>query len=229
MTTDTAFDYEKARFNMIEQQIRPWNVLDAKVLALLGEIKREQFVPVAYQHVALTDLEIPLGKAEGQCMLAPKVEARILQDLALQPTDTVLEIGTGSGYMAALLAKQCANVLSLEIDPAQARQARENLARAGVTNVEVREADAAASRCAACTSAAPYDAIVLSGSVAEVPSELLDLLKTGGSLIAIVGQEPVMRATLIRRTGPASFDTTQPWDTNAARLQHFAEPSCFQF
>jgi len=229
MSTDTAFDFEKARFNMIEQQVRPWDVLDTKVLDLLSEVKREQFVPAAYQHVALADLELPLGKAEGQCMLAPKVEARALQNLALRAGESVLEIGTGSGYMAALMAQQCANVLSLEIDPALARQARDNLARAGVTNVEVRECDATASHFAACASAAPYDAIVLSGSVAEVPADLLELLKTGGRLFAIVGQEPVMRATLIRRTGASSYHTEQPWDTCAARLQHFPEPSSFKF
>lgn len=229
MSTDTAFDFEKARFNMIEQQVRPWDVLDTKVLDLLSEVKREQFTPAAYQHVALADLELPLGHAEGQCMLAPKVEARTLQNLALRTGESVLEIGTGSGYMAALMAQQCANVLTLEIDPALARQARENLARAGVNNVEVRECDATASHFAACTSAAPYDAIVLSGSVAEVPSDLLELLKTGGRLFAIVGQEPVMRATLIRRAGPSSYHTEQPWDTCAPRLQHFPEPSTFKF
>ena len=110
MSTAIAFDFDKARFNMIEQQIRPWDVLDAKVLALLGEVKREDFVPEAYQPVALADLEVPLGQGEGQCMLAPKVEARLLQDLALQAGDSVLEIGTGSGYLTALMARQCARV-----------------------------------------------------------------------------------------------------------------------
>jgi protein-L-isoaspartate(D-aspartate) O-methyltransferase len=162
-------------------------------------------------------------------MLAPKVEARALQDLALKPTDNVLEIGTGSGYMAALMARQCARVLTLEIDPALARPARANLEGAGIQNVMVKEADASASAYAASSSDAPYDAIILSGSVAEVPADLLELLKTGGRLWAIVGQEPVMRATIVRRTGAATFHTEQPWDTVAARLQHFPEPSRFQF
>ncbi|GAB3193236.1 protein-L-isoaspartate O-methyltransferase family protein [Hydrogenophaga aquatica] len=232
MSTGTpSFDFEKARFNMIEQQIRPWEVLDPDVLALLGELKREQFVPAAYESMALADMEIPLATParEGQCMLAPKVEARALQDLALQPTDNVLEIGTGSGYMAALMSKLCARVLTMEIDPALARQARDNLQRAGISNVDVREADAAAHRFAACASAAPYDAIILSGSVAEVPADLLELLKTGGRLWAVVGQEPVMRATIVRRVGPATFHTEQPWDTVAARLQNVPEPTRFQF
>jgi protein-L-isoaspartate(D-aspartate) O-methyltransferase len=230
MSTATAsFDFDQARFNMIEQQIRPWEVLDSKVLSALSEVKREQFVPAAYQHLALADLEIPLGSAEGECMLAPKVEARALQELTLQATDHVLEIGTGSGHMAALLASQCARVLSLEINPKLAAQARHNLKSAGVDNVDVREADAAAHRFAACQVGAPFDAIVLSGSVAEVPSELLDLLKTGGRLFAIVGDAPVMRATVVRRVGPATFHTEQPWDVSAARLQNFPEPSRFQF
>ena len=158
MSTAIAFDFDKARFNMIEQQIRPWDVLDAKVLALLGEVKREDFVPEAYQPVALADLEVPLGKGEGQCMLAPKVEARLLQDLALQPGDSVLEIGTGSGYLTALMARQCASVVSLEIDPAMAQQARANLQAAGVQNVEVRTADATADQFGACNAGAPFDA-----------------------------------------------------------------------
>jgi len=213
MSTGTpSFDFEKARFNMIEQQIRPWEVLDPDVLALLGELKREQFVPAAYQSMALADMEIPLSTParEGLCMLAPKVEARALQDLALQPTDNVLEIGTGSGYMAALMSKLCARVLSLEIDPVLARQARENLQRAGITNVEVKETDAAAHRFAACASAAPYDAIILSGSVAEVPADLLELLKTGGRLWTVVGHEPVMRATIVRAWAPPRSTPNSP-------------------
>ncbi len=232
MHTGTApFDFDKARFNMIEQQIRPWEVLDAKVLNLLSEVKREQFVPASYQAVALADLCIPLTDKgqEGPCMLNPKVQARAVQDLALQPGETVLEIGTGSGYMAALMASMGARVLSLEIDAGVARQARENLARAHIGNVEVKEADAVANGYAACTSGAPFDAIVLGGSVAEVPTELLELLKTGGRLFAIVGKGPVMRATLIRRAGPASFHTEEPWDTSAPPLLHFPAAKRFKF
>lgn len=230
-TAASAFNFEQARFNMIEQQIRPWEVLDARVLALLAEVKREQFVPAAFQSLALADMEIPLSYpvVEGECMLPPKVEARALQDLALQPGDNVLEIGTGSGYMAALLGKLSARVLSLEINPELARQAQARLAAAGIDNVEVRVADAAASRFAACVSAAPYDAIVVSGSIAEVPSDLLELLRQGGRLFAIVGNEPIMRATIVRRTGDVAFHTEQPWDIVAPRMRHFPEPSRFQF
>ncbi|TDQ41946.1 protein-L-isoaspartate O-methyltransferase family protein [Tepidicella xavieri] len=230
-TAASAFNFEQARFNMIEQQIRPWEVLDARVLALLAEVKREQFVPAAFQSLALADMEIPLSHpvVEGECMLPPKVEARALQDLALQPGDNVLEIGTGSGYMAALLGKLSARVLSLEINPELARQAQARLAAAGIDNVEVRVADAAASRFAACVSAAPYDAIVVSGSIAEVPSDLLELLRQGGRLFAIVGNEPIMRATIVRRTGDVAFHTEQPWDIVAPRMRHFPEPSRFQF
>ena len=230
-TAQPAFDFDKARFNMIEQQIRPWEVLDARVLALLAEVKREQFVPAAFQAVALADMEIPLSSpaVEGECLLAPKVEARALQELTLQATDNVLEIGTGSGHMAALMGRLCAQVLSLEINPALAEQARQRLAAAGATNVEVRTADAAAHGFAACTGNAPYDAIVLSGAVTEVPDDLLPLLKVGGRLFAITGQEPMMRATIVRRTSETAFDSEQPWDIVVPRLKNFPEPSRFKF
>jgi protein-L-isoaspartate(D-aspartate) O-methyltransferase len=228
MSTEIAFDFDKARFNMIEQQVRPWNVADAKVLALLGEVKREDFVPAAYKDVALADLEVPLGHGEGQCMLAPKVEARMLQELALQPNESVLEIGTGSGYMAALMAKLCARVTSIEIDPALAKQARANLEAAGVSNVEVRTADAAADHFAACSAGSPFDVILLSGSVTEVPADLLTVLKPQGRLLAITGRAPAMRATLIRPVAGGQ-QVEQPWDVCAPRLQNFPEPSQFKF
>lgn len=230
-TTAKPMSLDQARFNMIEQQIRPWEVLDANVLELLSRVHREAFVPAAHQALAFADMELPLTHpaVEGQCLLAPKVEARQLQDLQLKPTDKVLEVGTGSGYMAALLASLAQRVVSIEIDPNLARNARENLQKAGITNADVRTADAAANRFAACTAEGPFDAIVLSGSVAEVPPALLALLAPGGRLVAIVGQEPVMRATVVTRVGDASFQTAQPWDTVAPRLQNFPEPSRFQF
>jgi len=229
MTAAPSFD--QARFNMIEQQIRPWEVLDARVLALMGEVPREHYVPAAHRSLAFADLELPLTQpaVEGQCLLAPKVEARMLQDLALQPEESVLEIGTGSGHMAALLARLARHVVSVEIDPALAAQARANLQTAGVTNAEVITADAAAHDFAACRAAAPFHAIVLSGSVAEVPPALLSLLAPGGRLVAVVGEEPVMRATVITRTGDAAFHTAQPWDTVAPRLRNFPAPSRFRF
>ncbi len=224
-------DLERARFNMIEQQIRPWDVLEPAVLELLMQIKREDFVPLAHRALAFVDMEIPLldsgdeAMRRGHCMLAPKVEARLLQDVAPRPTDKVLEIGAGSGYMAALLARRAQRVISLEIEPRLAQMARANLQRAGIANAEVREADGAKGLAAE----GPFDIIVLSGSVAEVPAALLAQLKVGGRLAAIVGSEPVMRATFIRRDGEASYSTTQPWDTVAPRLAHFTEPSRFHF
>jgi protein-L-isoaspartate(D-aspartate) O-methyltransferase len=216
-------NFEQARFNMIEQQIRPWDVLDADVLRLLSVVKREDFVPLAHKVLAFADLEIPLG--HGQSMLPPRVEARMLQDAAIQPTDTVLEIGAGSGYMAALLAQQAHRVISLEINPELAKLARENLQKAGITNAEVRQFDG--SKGASADS--PFDVIVMSGSVAEVPQALLAQLKVGGRLVAIVGDEPVMRATVVTRTSGTDYKTTQPWDTVVARLQNFAEPERFTF
>ncbi|QCB46391.1 protein-L-isoaspartate O-methyltransferase [Hydrogenophaga sp. PAMC20947] len=230
MSSATA-NLAQARFNMIEQQIRPWEVLDAQVLELLNTVKREDFVPAAHKALAFADMELPLTQpaVDGQAMLAPRVEARLLQDLAIQPTDKVLEIGAGSGYMAALLASLAQRVVSLEIEEGIARLARTHLQQAGITNADVRVADAAANGFAACANEAPWNVILLSGSVAEVPAALLNLLAPGGRLAAIVGDEPMMRATFITRTGDASFSTTQPWDTVTPRLRNMPEPSRFRF
>jgi protein-L-isoaspartate(D-aspartate) O-methyltransferase len=214
---------EQARFNMIEQQIRPWNVLDADVLHLLSVVKREDFVPVAQKALAFVDMELPLG--HGQFMLAPRLEARMLQDAAVHKHEKVLEIGTGSGYMTALLAHRAQSVLSLELDPELAATARSNLQKSGVRNAEVRVADGAT----AAPVEGPFDVIVIGGSVAEVPPALLAQLKVGGRLVAIVGDDPVMRATVIKRTSEANFVTTKPWDTVAPRLLNFPELAKFSF
>jgi protein-L-isoaspartate(D-aspartate) O-methyltransferase len=222
---------EQARFNMIEQQIRPWNVLDADVLHLLSVVKREDFVPPAHKVLAFADLEIPLrGSHEeairlGQCMLPPRVEARMLQDLAVQKHEKVLEIGAGSGYMAALLAHRAQRVISLEIEPELVKMARDNLQKSGIHNVEVRQADGSKG----VPVEGPFDVIVLSGSVAEVPYKLLESLKHRGRLMAIVGDTPVMRATLVTRLGEAEYRTTQGWDTVAPRLMNFPEHARFNF
>lgn len=227
----TSAQLEQARFNMIEQQIRPWDVLDTHVLQLLAVVRREDFVPLAHKALAFVDMEIPLlGSNEeamqlGQCMLAPKVEARLLQDLKVQKHEKVLEVGAGSGYMAALLAHRAQRVISLEINAELAKIARANLQKAGIHNAEVREADGAKGASAD----GPFDVIVLSGSVAEVPQALLAQLKVGGRLAAIVGQEPMMRAHFITRTGESAWSTAQPWDTVAPRLANFPEPSRFNF
>lgn len=214
---------EQARFNMVEQQIRPWNVLDLSVLELLSVVKREAFVPAAYQDLAFADMEIPLG--HGQCMLAPRLEARLLQDLAVQAHESVLEIGTGSGYMAALLGHRAHKVTSLELSSDLVNTARANLRNAGVQNVDVKQADGTALTPAD----GSFDVIVLSGSVTEVPQALLQMLKVGGRLAAVVGSDPVMCATFVTRTSATDFRTTQPWDCDAPRLQNFPEPSKFQF
>ncbi len=214
---------QQARFNMVEQQIRPWQVLDPQVLTVLSNVQRELFVPQAYQAMAYTDTDIPLG--HGQAMLHPRVAARLMHDLHLTGAEKVLEIGTGSGYMTALLAGRAQRVVSLEINAELANTARSNLQRAGITNVDVRVADGSAGA----AGDAPFDAIVLSGSVSEVPQALLQQLKVGGHLIAIVGHDHVMAATLFTRTSDAAWDSKALWDHTAPRLQGFAEPSRFKF
>lgn len=220
----------QARYHMIQQQIRPWNVSDNEVLDLLSVVRREDFVPAAYRSLAFMDIEIPLqgvpeeAAARGQTMLPPRMEARLLQDLQIKPTDRVLEVGTGSGYMAALLAHRAASVVSLEISPELADTARTNLANAGIQNVTVRVSDA--SRDA--IPEGPFDVILLSGSVAEVPQKLLALLRDGGRLGCVVGVEPVFRFALVRRSGDR-FETATPWDASAPRLLNFGEPTTFSF
>jgi protein-L-isoaspartate(D-aspartate) O-methyltransferase len=214
---------ELARFNMIEQQIRPWDVLDAHVLHLLAVVRREDFVPTAHKALAFVDMEVPLPA--GQCMLAPRVEARMLQDLAVQKHEKVLEIGAGSGYMAALLAHRAQRVISMEIEDVLVQMARANLQKAGIHNAEVRHGDAAKGF----PVEGPFDVIVFSGSLAEVPPACLAQLKVGGRLAAVVGDEPMMRATFITRSSDTGYVTTQPWDTVAPRLLNFPQPSSFTF
>ena len=208
---------------MVEQQIRPWQVLDPAVLHTLQHIARELFVPAAYQALAYTDTEIPLG--HGQAMVAPRIDARLMHDVALKPTDKVLEIGTGSGYLTALLADRSHHVVSLEINPELHARALTNLQGAGISNVDLRMADGSAGA----SDAGPFDAIVLGGSVYEVSQALLDQLKVGGRLIAIVGEEPVMQATLYTRTSASAWDHKALWDTTAPRLLGFKQPSRFTF
>ncbi|WP_301100728.1 protein-L-isoaspartate O-methyltransferase [Propionivibrio sp.] len=218
-------DTERARFNMIEQQIRPWNVLDPAVLELLSVVKREDFVPAAYRDLAFADLEIPLGAKPGQTMLAPKIEARILQELSLRNVDTVLEVGTGSGYMAALLAAKAEYIYSVEIDPTLAETARGNLGQTGIANVSVETGDAAQGW--ACS--APYDAIVLSGSTPILPEALLRQLKIGGRLVAIVGEAPAMQVQLVTRTDEDAFNTSIVFETVVAPLINAEQRKKFVF
>ena len=214
---------EQARFNMIEQQIRPWDVLDAGVLSLLAVVRREDFVPPACKALAFMDTEIPLPG--GQAMLAPRVEARLLQEMKVARHEKVLEVGTGSGFMAALLGHKAQRVISLETNAELAAAATANLQRAGVMNVSVLNQDGAEGL----PSEAPFDVILLSGSVAEVPAALLAQLKVGGRLAAIVGALPVMRAQLITRVGESDYRTTILFDTVAPRLQGFVQRNAFSF
>jgi protein-L-isoaspartate(D-aspartate) O-methyltransferase len=229
-------DVERARFNMVEQQIRPWEVLDQSVLDLLMLVRREQFVPPALRALAFTDMDLPLklevhtneGSAlvdTGEVMFAPKVEARFLQELGIKPHEHVLEIGTGSGYMAALLAHKAQYVVSVEIDQRLQRFAAANLARAGVRNVKVELGDGAQGWPAP----APYDVIMVSGALPVLPDQLLAQLKIGGRLAAIVGEAPVMSAEIVTRVSDSGYDTLHLFETVAKPLRNALRPSRFKF
>jgi protein-L-isoaspartate(D-aspartate) O-methyltransferase len=214
---------EQARFNMIEQQIRPWNVLDTDVLDLLHVVKREQFVPVAYQNLAFADVEIPLPA--GEAMLTPKAEARILQEIGLKKHETVLEIGTGSGYMAALMAHRAARVTSVEVNPEIKKLAEQNLAKAGISNVSVELGNGAAGW----DKGAPYDVIVISGALEVLPEAFLQQVKVGGRIAAIVGEPPSMEFCIVTRTGENTWNTVKVFETNVKYLTGAPAVSHFQF
>ena len=214
---------EQARFNMIEQQIRPWEVLDPQVLDLLFVVKREDFVPAAYRNLAFADMEIPIGS--GQVMLAPRVEARLLQELGIKKTDKVLEIGTGSGYMAALLAAGAEHVVSIESRPELAEFARQNLERAGVTNVTVEVANGANGW----SQRGPYDAIIVSGALPSLPVALLKQLRVGGRLASIVGEAPVMEAQLVTCSAEGAYNTVNLFETVVPALDGGETKSTFSF
>ena len=215
-------DYEQARFNMVEQQIRTWDVLDQEILDLLFAVKREEFVPAAYRSLAFADLELPLGN--GQCMWAPKLEARVLQELKLSRGESVLEIGTGSGYFAALLGRRAGVVTSVEIDPDMSARAAAVLARTGVANVRCEPGDGARG-----WGSEQFDAIVLTGSTPLLPESFFRQLKPGGRIFAIVGDLPVMTARLVNWTAPGSRVTTDLFETVVAPLVNAAAPSRFRF
>ncbi len=213
---------EQSRFNMVEQQIRTWDVLNPEVLSLLFIVKREQFVPPAHRALAFSDLEIPLP--EGENMFAPKMEARVLQELALQPHETVLEIGTGSGYLAALLAYQAQQVTSYGIKPALQALAQQNLAQAGINNVTVVAGDGLLNQ-----DDTQYDAIVLSGSLPAVPAPLLQRLRVGGRLLAFIGTAPVLSAQLTTRISAEKFETRKLFETYVKPLVGAEKYSQFKF
>ena len=214
---------EQARFNMVEQQIRTWEVLDQQVLDLLFRVRREEFVPEQYRALAFADMEIPIGN--GEKMLSPKLEARMLQELALAPGDTVLEVGTGSGYMTALLASVGRHVHSVDIVPEFTRSAAARIAAHGLYNVTLETGDAARGW----NLHAPYDAIVLTGSVPVLPDAFRNSLRPGGRLLAVVGEPPVMEARLITCVAADVCNTTVLFETCIAPLRNAVQPERFVF
>ena len=222
-------NFEQARFNMIEQQIRTWEVLDQDVLDLLSLVKREDFVPVAYRAIAFTDMEIPLGGGHGQFMMAPKMEARIVQELAPKATERVLEIGTGGGYLTALLASRALSVTSIEYFDAYSRTAASNLAQANIGNAILKVGDAAQSPAAFIGTDEKFDVIVLTGSVPILPQTYLDVLAESGRLFAIVGDAPTMKATLFTRTTGNAYTATEIFETVVPPLLNARQPSRFNF
>jgi len=218
----TPFDYEQARFNMVEQQIRTWEVLDQRVLDLLFAVKREEFVPPAYKALAFADLELPLG--DGARMWTPKMEARVVQELTLRTNDRVLEIGTGSGYLTALLASLSGDVTSVEIDSALAGDAAHRLARLGFANARVDVGDGARG-----FGNDTYDVIVLTGSTPLLPERFFEQLAPGGRLFAVVGEAPAMSARLVREDAPGARVPVDLFETVVAPLVNALAPARFEF
>ncbi len=216
-------DYEQARFNMVEQQIRPWEVLDARVLDLLHKVKREDYVPQVYRSLAFVDMEIPLG--EGDLMWSPKIEAKVLQALQLGGHDRVLEVGTGSGYLTALMAHQAGVVVSVELRPDLKNEAERKFKAHGLTNIQCREGDAAREW----TDDGGYDAIVLTGSTPLLPAAYLKRLSPGGRLFAIVGEGDAMQATLVTCLASGNFRTNRLFETSVPALKNALEPERFVF
>lgn len=214
---------EQARFNMVEQQIRPWEVLDQEVLDLLLRMRREEFVPEAYRALAFADMEIPLG--HGELMLSPKMEGRILQTVEPKKTDKVLEVGTGSGYLTALLALSTRLVCSVEIVPELSEQAAQKLKAHGIDNVTLEVGDAARGW----QRNEPFDVIVLTGSVPVLPVAFQNSLAIGGRLFAVVGEAPVMRAKLITRIALNAFHAVELFETDLAPLKNAQRTSAFVF
>lgn len=214
---------ETARFNMIEQQIRTWDVLDTQVLSLLNAIPREQFVPVAYKGLAYADIEIPLGF--GQTMLSPKVEGRFLQALQLKSTDKVLQIGAGSGYLTALIAKSCQHVTAIEIEPALCQQIQHKLQQTNIFNADVLAADGHNGLALK----APYNAIVFCASSPIEPNAVREQLAINGRMLIVLGEAPVMRATLIERVSETSYKQTVLFETCLPLLVNAPQPQRFEF
>jgi protein-L-isoaspartate(D-aspartate) O-methyltransferase len=216
-------DLAGARFNMLLNQVRAWDVSDERVLDLLAGMPREAFVPPAYRNLAYADLMLPIG--HGQVMLAPKLEARFLQALALQPSDVVLEVGAGSGYMAALMARLAAFVTTVDVVPELAESAALTLTEQSVRNVRVETGNAAEGW----PDHGPYDAIMISGALPELPQPFLASLKVGGRLVAVVGSRPAMQAILVTRRSTDDWHREVLFETDVPVLQHVRAPAAFEF
>ena len=214
---------EQTRFNMVAQQIRPWYVFDDTVLDLLYKFKREEFVPAEHRDLAFIDMEIPLG--HGQVMMTPKMEARIVQELHIQKTDKILEIGSGSGYLTALLAEKGAHVTSVEIIPELKAMTENNLKKHGITNVTLELGDGAQGW----PQHGPYDVIVLTASTPVLPDAFQNNLNPGGRLFAIVGEDPVMQAQIVTCIAPGQFTTINLFETSVPPLINARQPVRFSF
>ncbi len=215
--------HEQARFNMIEQQIRTWEVLDATVLNLLQKLPRENFVAPQYTGLAFADLEIPIG--HGQLMLSPKMEGRIIQTLQLKKTDKVLEIGTGSGYLTALLATLANHVYSVELIAELSQNAQKRLSQQNIQNVTLAIGDAVNGWPAH----KPYDVIVYTGSLPVAPDSVQQSLKIGGRMFVVVGEAPVMEATMIQRISENTFKRDVLFETCLPALVNAPQPERFHF
>lgn len=216
-------NYEKARFNMIEQQVRPWEVLDQRVLDALAVVPRDHFVPSAYRQLAYADTAIPLDG--GEVMMVPKVEARLVQELALKPTDRVLEVGTGSGYLTALMARLARHVYSIEVLDPLSRTAARTLESEGVTNVTLKVGNGARGW----DEHAPYDAIAVTGSLPHLEADLPRSLTVGGRLVAVVGTAPIMEAILVVRESEDGWSHTSLFDTELPPLRGLPAREHFEF
>lgn len=216
-------DYEHLRHLMIEQQIRPWEVLDPVVLDLLTKVKREDYVPEIYRSLSFVDMPVPIG--HGESMWEPKLEARVVQSLAIKPTDRVLEVGTGSGHLTAMLANLAAEVVSIEIVPELMEAADKKLKAHGLENVTVKLGDAARDW----NDDGRFDAIVLTGSSPVLPDSYLERLNPGGRLFVLVGEGAMMKATLVTCVAPGACQSSDLFETRVKALVNALEPERFEF
>lgn len=216
---------EQARFNMVNQQIRPWEVIDPRVLSLMERLPRDLFVPEAYRDLAYADIEIPLGG--GESMMFPRIEARLMQALDLQPTDQVLEVGTGSGYLTACLARLSQRVVSVELNAGFSESAAQKLDAQGISNVVLKQSDALA----APQDEGPFDVIAVTGAV-STPAQadiFRQQLRIGGRLFIVIGGSPAMEAMLITRNGEQAFSEEALFETDLKTLVNADAPKRFEF